>query len=90
MSHSLQIAIIEYDKPIDDVKARYGTYGDRFASLLTNSLTKTTGTEQKSRLEVGKYDAITGEYPDLQQIDGILMTGSSVYYHETMAPKNLC
>ena len=78
MSNTLRIAILECDTPIDPIKQQYGTYGDVFATLLKKGLAGFPPTESKPSLEVTKWDVVDKkQYPKLEDIDGILMTGSS-------------
>jgi hypothetical protein len=81
MRPPLRIAVLECDTPLDGTRERYGGYGGVFtallkagaASLQRNDISSTTG------LEITKWDVEKTEtYPSLDDIDAILMTGSSM------------
>jgi hypothetical protein len=77
MRPPLRIAVLECDTPIDPVKAQYGTYGDVFKLLLQSSAA-TLGSLNSDDLIITKWDIVDGtEYPDLDEVDAILLTGSS-------------
>ncbi|KAF2017273.1 class I glutamine amidotransferase-like protein [Aaosphaeria arxii CBS 175.79] len=77
MSNVFRVAVLECDTPIDPVKEKYGTYGDIFSRLLNNGLSNLEGLKSKPTLDVSKWDVVDKqEYPELSEIDGILMTGS--------------
>ncbi|KAH6676519.1 class I glutamine amidotransferase-like protein [Halenospora varia] len=75
----LRVAILECDTPVDNVKAKYGGYGNIFTALLhagADAL-KYPGLSSSSGLELSAFDVVTKqEYPELDNIDAILMTGS--------------
>lgn len=77
MSRSLRIAVLECDTPIDWVKTHYGTYGDRFATLMETTLPRCSDGKLQLSATVAKYDAVGERYPALHDLDGILITGSS-------------
>lgn len=74
----LRIAILECDTPNDNVKAKYGRYGDIFTTLLkkgADSLPAISSSE--SELSLSTFDVVDAqEYPKLEDIDGIVMSGS--------------
>jgi hypothetical protein len=73
---SFRLAILECDTPIDAVLSKKGTYGDIFTSLLERGL-QTQGVSSDA-LNISKWDVVhKQEYPDLHEIDGILLSGSS-------------
>jgi hypothetical protein len=81
MRPPLRIAVLECDTPVHNVKAKFGTYGDVFKSLLGASTSTLEGLNAKSDLEITKWDIVNGtEYPNLEDIDAILLTGSSMSY----------
>lgn len=72
-----RLAILECDTPIDSVRERRGTYGDIFANILRTAL---KGLPNHSTVEplFTSWDVVDKqEYPNLEQADGILLTGSS-------------
>lgn len=77
----LRIAILECDEPAGSTKERYGTYGGVFQELLEQGATylaQTTG-GSKAELQISKFDVVnTDIYPDLEDVDAILLTGSSM------------
>lgn len=78
-----RIAILEADTPPDDIVARYGRYGKVFRTLLETAADE-LGTEGFSRdsLELSAYDVVTKqEYPDLGDVDAVLISGSSECCH---------
>src|ERR1700743_731990 len=80
MKPPLRIAVLECDTPMDAVREKYGTYGDVF-KLLLQSGADALGTPEvlssKKGLEISKWDVVTKqEYPSLEDVDAILMTGS--------------
>jgi hypothetical protein len=77
MSKTFRLAILECDTPIDPIKARYGTYGNIFSKLLKTQVTASFPSSDIV-LETSEWDVVNAqEYPPLEDIDGILMTGSS-------------
>lgn len=71
----LRVAILECDTPVDNVKARRGTYGDIFTQLLKAGAVRAGLTQE---LQLSKWDVVTAqEYPELSNVDAILLTGSS-------------
>lgn len=85
MSLPLRIAILECDTPLDIVKAKYGSYGTIFTTLLKAGadsldfpgLSSTTG------LEISTFDVVQEQaYPTLEDIDAVLLTGSKFNAHD--------
>ena len=75
----LRIAILECDTPLVGTNTKYGGYGGVFAALLkagadahpAPEISSTTG------LDLSFFDVVTRkEYPFLEDIDAILITGS--------------
>lgn len=82
MSEPIHIAILECDTPLDKVRSKYGGYGEIFTKLLEGAakeLTETKGKDVKVKCSV--WDVVEKqEYPeDLEDVDAVLMTGSSEY-----------
>ena len=83
----LRIAVLECDTPLPQTKARFGGYGGVFEFLLRQGA-RALGPDvidPDKDLKVTKHDVVggddgdvEGEYPDLEEIDGILLTGSSM------------
>jgi len=75
----LRIAILECDTPAPGTKTKYGGYGGVFTSLLkagADSLGH-PGLSSSSGLQISIYDVVSAqEYPNLEDIDGILISGS--------------
>jgi hypothetical protein len=77
----LRIAVLECDTPLDNTKAKYGGYGGVFEALLKSSaaaLEQPTRLDPDRDLQISKWDVVNGQdYPRLEDIDAILITGSS-------------
>jgi hypothetical protein len=77
----LRIAVLECDQPIGKTKERYGGYGGLFKDLLDRGAThlaEQTG-ERRAELEISKFDIVNKDiYPQLDDVDAILLTGSSM------------
>lgn len=84
MSQKLRMAILECDTPVDVVKEYCGTYGDRFGALLKNALPQCLHGSTQLSIETEKFDVVGGEYPALQAVNGILLTGSSAFPDTTL------
>jgi hypothetical protein len=77
----LRIAVLECDTPLDATKARYGGYGPVYKQWLSRgadalqypNLSSDTGLEFTFH-DIQLHDAV---YPKFEDIDAILMTGSS-------------
>lgn len=72
----LRIAILECDTPLTNTKAQYGGYGGVFDSLLQKA---SKAIDSHPELQTTKYDVVNEpeKYPALEDIDAILLTGSS-------------
>lgn len=91
----LRIAILECDTPVPPVVAQYGTYGQIFTKLFSQAADTLSTTPSplgqlphptnfsRADLHLTTYDVVTKqEYPDLSDIDAILMSGSKhTAYH---------
>lgn len=95
MSHSLdgqtgtqqpqRIAILECDEPIGKTKEKYGSYGGLFQVLLEAGAEYLTSKDyvEAPRLDISKHDIVnTQDYPALDNIDAILLTGSRKFQQE--------
>ncbi|KAI9836667.1 MAG: hypothetical protein M1819_001302 [Sarea resinae] len=80
MRPPLRIAILECDTPLDRTRAKYGGYGGVFKALLeagADALGQPDLISSKKGLDLTTWDVEKAEtYPNLDDIDAILMTGS--------------
>lgn len=77
-----RIAILECDIPLQPIVERSGTYGDIFREFLQQSLAKYAQQARSGRIElqVTKSNVVEdSEFPDLNSVDCVLLTGSSKY-----------
>jgi GMP synthase-like glutamine amidotransferase len=83
MKPPLRIAILECDTPLVETKAKYGGYGGVFKALLetaADALDQPDLISSKKGLELTTFDVVTKqEYPELDSIDAVLLTGSSEF-----------
>lgn len=83
MKGPLRIAVLECDTPLTQTKAKYGGYGGVFEVLLqagAKALNQPELVQPESGLEITKWDIVNGDqYPNLDDVDGILITGSSMW-----------
>lgn len=83
MQPPLRIAILECDTPLDGTREKYGGYGGVFAALLeagADALGQPDLISSKKGLELTKWNVVAEEhYPELDNIDAILMTGSRMF-----------
>ncbi|KAI9703896.1 MAG: hypothetical protein M1836_007670 [Candelina mexicana] len=81
----LRIAILECDTPLEGTRAKYGGYGGLFKVLLqagADALGQPEVISSRKGMEVTMWDVVTAQtYPDLADIDAILLTGSSMQIH---------
>jgi hypothetical protein len=77
LSSPLRIAILECDTPLPITKARFQGYGGVFESLLRAGA-KSLGRPPQDELLFTKHqiEIDPENYPDLDDIDAILITGS--------------
>ena len=73
-----RIAILECDTPLEQTRSKYGGYGGVFTALLH------AGADAldlpRERLEITSWDIVNGSvYPQLEDVDAILLTGSRTY-----------
>lgn len=77
MTRTFHLAVLECDTPFPAVKKARGSYTNIFRDLLAGGL-KTLGSDVK--LETSMWDVVEAqEYPNVDDFDGILLTGSSAY-----------
>ncbi|KFX99423.1 hypothetical protein O988_03863 [Pseudogymnoascus sp. VKM F-3808] len=73
----LRIAILECDTPLPGTQKTYGGYGGVFTSLLRSAASSLNPPLPESDLVLSAYDVVKEIYPpSLDEIDGILITGS--------------
>jgi hypothetical protein len=80
----LRIAILECDEPVGKTKEKYGTYGGLFTELLQNGSVKLAELDhgKKPELDITSWDIVNKDvYPNLEDVDAILLTGSSTLRH---------
>ena len=82
MKPPIRLAVLETDTPLPPVKEKYGSYGEIFEILLAS------GAKSMNRpdlvpgdgLDVSKWEVVDKmEYPKLEEVDALLITGSSTY-----------
>jgi GMP synthase-like glutamine amidotransferase len=80
MHRPLRIAVLECDTPPEKINLKYDGYYGVFSRLLRRSA-ETLQHEQlnpDSGLEISRWDVVTEQaYPQLESVDGIVLTGSS-------------
>lgn len=83
MHSPLRIAVLECDTPIDSINNAYGGYGGVFKELFKQSarvLGNPDTLDPENGLEISRWDIVGGdEYPNLDEIDALVMTGSSAF-----------
>lgn len=79
----LRIAILECDTPLDQTRAKFGGYGGVFRQLLERSADALgyPGLSSKAGLDLKYFHVVNHPevYPDFDDIDAILITGSRKY-----------
>jgi hypothetical protein len=87
-SPPLRIAILECDTPLDNTRARYEGYGGVFKQMLGRGADGLghPGLSSTEGLELKCYNVERQEYyPRLEDIDAILITGSSMLDNEVVS-----
>jgi hypothetical protein len=75
---AIRLAIFECGTPLPLARERYGTYGGMFEALFSAQQNpKVPATEKKITFSKYQVDFEGAEYPDLKEVDVILITGSS-------------
>lgn len=81
MRPPLRIAVLECDTPLLDTESRYHGYGGVFAALLKASaktLNQSERLDPETDLQISRWDILSRmEYPKLEDIDAVLLSGSS-------------
>ena len=77
MAPPVRLAILECDTPLNQTREKYGGYGGVFTALMY-AAADALGMPHDD-LEISKWDVVheTDTYPSLDDIDAILITGSS-------------
>jgi hypothetical protein len=77
MNSPLRIAVLECDTPLPDIIEKYGRYGPIFSTLLETAA-EGLGLSPEKDLEMSAFDVVDKqEYPDLEIVDAVLISGSS-------------
>jgi hypothetical protein len=81
MKPPLRIAILECDTPLPGTEAKYGGYGGVFDQLLRSGAKVLGKLDPESGLQISKYQIQLDpdNYPQMDDIDAILITGSSTH-----------
>ena len=88
MKTPLRIAILQCDTPPPDVVALYGAYDRIFTTLLEKAATG-LGLDPKTDLELSAFEVVTAqEYPNLEDIDAVLISGSSKSHNYVQSGSN--
>lgn len=79
MKPPIRVAMLECDTPLPKTKARYDGYGGVFEALLKAGAQDLGRPDPHSGLRISHYqvELYPERYPDLKDIDAILITGSS-------------
>lgn len=82
MSTTFRLAVLECDTPVPNVNETRGSYGEVFRQLLSKGLNGLGERGSQVQLDLSKWDVVAEQkYPQLGDIDGILLTGSSTSLH---------
>ena len=82
----LRIAILECDTPLDNTRAKYEGYGGVFKQMLGRGADELgfPGLSSTEGLDLKMYNVEQQKvYPRLEDIDAILITGSSMFNFES-------
>jgi hypothetical protein len=75
MGAGLHIAVLECDVPPSGIEARAGSYGDMFEGLIRQGYERAPN--DSTEILFSKYDVVKAqEYPSLDEIDAVVLTGS--------------
>lgn len=77
MAPSVRLAILECDTPLTKTREKYGGYGGVFTALMYAGADAMD--TPHSDLEISSWDIVNhmDKYPSLDDVDAILITGSS-------------
>lgn len=79
MKPPFRIAVLECDTPLEKTKAKYGGYGGCFEALLRTGARQLGQIDPVRDLQFTFWDVVNrDEYPQLSEIDAVLLTGSSM------------
>lgn len=79
MTRTFRLAVLECDTPFPSVNASRGSYGNIFRDLLVKGLDGLGEKGSDVSLDLSKWDVVTAqEYPNVDDVDGFLLTGSSM------------
>ncbi len=84
MKPPLRVAILECDTPLPNTEAKYGGFGSVFEQLLTSGVEARDRPDAGVGLQIAKYqvELDPDNYPKLDDIDSVLITGSRTYSAE--------
>ncbi|KAL6882530.1 class I glutamine amidotransferase-like protein [Trichoderma longibrachiatum] len=84
MPQILRLAILECEKLLPKAKAARGSFGDIFHDFFAQGLQDLGPEAADVRLDVSKWDAMAGEYPRIEDVDVIALTGSygTAFYND--------
>jgi hypothetical protein len=84
----LRIAVLECDTPLPIADNRYNGYGGVFTALLKSSakiLNQPDRLDPEPDLQISRWNIMSGiEYPKLEDIDAVLLSGSSSFFLGTI------
>lgn len=91
---TLRVAVLECDVPPGRAKDKYGGYGNMFKELLetgANMLANQKGfPNEEIELDISTFDVVNTEhYPRLEDIDAVLLTGSSTSQSRDARPERV-
>lgn len=88
MTRSLRIAVLECDTPLPAITDRLGGYGEIFTRLLNKGL-KESGETSVEIQEVSKWNVVNNPvFPEVNEYDALLISGSSMYFSSRVTVKN--
>jgi hypothetical protein len=79
MHSHLRIAILECDALAGDIKKECGSLGELYAKFLETAASKLgeSGLYERPDIELSYYDVVEKqEYPDVEKIDAVFLSGS--------------
>ena len=81
MRPPLRLAILECDNPPPNADAKYGGYGGVFTTLLGSGAELLGKPDLETMLQISKYQIQLDpdNYPKLEDVDAILLTGSRTH-----------
>lgn len=83
MRAPLRIAVLECDTPAGSLDAKYNGYYGVFSLLLRESaeaLRQPDRLDPQAGFDISRWDVVTKqEYPNLEDVDALLLTGSSKF-----------